>query len=652
VGGDSPPRRSQASPGPVEPSTSVVRVPADLAARVVRVLPDLPAVEKAFDYSVPAGWSSPVRVGTRVRVDLGHRRVRGWVVADEVTSPPGVELRPLVAWRGFGPSPEIVSLARWAAWRWAGRPAHFLATASPERVVRELPAPGEGRAGKAGRVPLAPTGGSLPALIADALGAGQAVVQVPPASDLVPLVEGVLEARLRPGRSVLVLSPSVPGAAGVAERLSEAGWPVALLPGSWAEAAAGGRVVVGSRAGAWGPAPGLAGVVVCDAHDQAWQGEAAPTWVGWVVAAERAQRAGAPCLLTSPCPTVELLAWGELVRDSRASERRGWAVVDVVDRRKEDPRAGLLTEPLVRMVRRVAGDGGSGAPVLCVLNRTGRARLLACASCGELARCEVCGGAMAEAGGPGAAGDRAGSGGGRGANGEVGRALVELVCRLCAAGRPALCTACGSTRLKVLKAGVSRVREELEALAQVPVAEVTGDSPPGQGKGHRVVTGTEAVLHRVARAGAVAFLDFDQELAGTGFRANEEALAQLCRAARLVGGRDGGGRVLVQTRLPHHEVVQAALHADPGRLSAAEAERRSALRLPPESALALVSGVGAEAWLAALRESTEAEALEVLGPSGGRWLVRAPDHQVLCDALARVPRPRQGLRVAVDPWRA
>jgi primosomal protein N' (replication factor Y) len=43
--------------------------------------------------------------------------------------------------------------------------------------------------------------------------------------------------------------------------------------------------------------------------------------------------------------------------------------------------------------------------------------------------------------------------------------------------------------------------------------------------------------------------------------------------------------------------------------------------------------------------------VELLGPSDGRWLVRAPDHQTLCDALAATPRPPGRLRLAVDPLR-
>jgi primosomal protein N' (replication factor Y) len=43
--------------------------------------------------------------------------------------------------------------------------------------------------------------------------------------------------------------------------------------------------------------------------------------------------------------------------------------------------------------------------------------------------------------------------------------------------------------------------------------------------------------------------------------------------------------------------------------------------------------------------------VEILGPSDGRWLVRADDHATLCDALAAVRRPPGRLRIAVDPPR-
>ncbi|MHB1445574.1 MAG: primosomal protein N' family DNA-binding protein, partial [Acidimicrobiales bacterium] len=83
--------------------------------------PDVAGIDKEFDYSVPADLDGLVAVGTSVRVPLHGRRVAGWVVADRVLPPPGVRLLAVRAVRGLGPAPEVVELARWAAWRWAGR---------------------------------------------------------------------------------------------------------------------------------------------------------------------------------------------------------------------------------------------------------------------------------------------------------------------------------------------------------------------------------------------------------------------------------------------------------------------------------------------------------------------------------------------------
>src|SRR5690606_23993453 len=151
----------------------------------------------------------------------------------------------------------------------------------------------------------------------------------------------------------------------------------------------------------------------------------------------------------------------------------------------------------------------------------------------------------------------------------------------CGAERPTVCSACGATRFKLLRPGVSRAREDVEALVGEPVAEVTADSGPLPAG--RVYVGTEALLHRMDRADLVAFLDLDGDLLAPRYRAAEQVLAHLALAARLLGGR-GAGRLLVQTRVPDHDVVRAVLLADPGRFAAAEAARRAALKLPPTTA--------------------------------------------------------------------
>ncbi|MGK2947595.1 MAG: hypothetical protein ACSLFP_03415 [Acidimicrobiales bacterium] len=574
---------------------------------VVRVLPDVAAIGKEFDYLVPDALRDQVRVGDVVRIELHGRRVGGWVTHVGVEPPEGVVLRLLAKRSGIGPSPELISLAGWAAWRWVGRPASFLKTASPERNVVSLPSP----------APAQTDLGPVPDLLAEALGRPRSVLRVPPATNLVH----VALAAASLGHA-LVLCPSAAQAASIAARLRRAGVRVARHPGDWAAGAAG-ATVVGTRAAAWAPVADLAAIVVLDEHDEAHQQEQAPTWHARDVAIERAARAGVPCVLTSPCPTLEALAWGTLVAADRNRDRAGWPPVEVVDRRDEDPRrAGLFSDALVRRLR-------SDARVLCVLNRTGRSRLLACGACGELARCATCDAAVQQL-------------------------EEELRCGRCGSVRPPLCLHCGAARLKNVRAGVTRVREELEALIGEPVTELTAttdtDAPAA-----RVVVGTEAVLQRIDRADVVAFLDLDQELFAPRFRAAEQALGLVARAARVaaasgprVGGR-ANGHLLLQTRSPDHPVVQAAVRADPSGVEESEQEQRALLSLPPFSAMAEVSGAGAPDFIAALGAP---DGIEVAETAERRWLVRAPDHQRLCDALGQVERPSGRLRIEVDPLRA
>ncbi len=594
--------------------------------RVVRLVPDVPAIHRRFDYTVPESMSAGIRVGSRVRINLHGRRVGAWVIEDNVVPPVGVVPKPIALSSGEGPPERVVALAEWAAWRWAGPVSRFLGTASPPRVVRSGSGafrPGQTRSGSgpsdSGSV--SSPGGASVGIVTKALGGAPSlsVVRLAPALDA-SLIALELIHRMGPA-GVLMLAPSHTRASQLADRLRRSGVAVAMLPEEWEAARSGKSVVVGTRSGAWAPLERLRAAVVLDAHDEAYREERSPTWSAVDVVIERGQRDEAPVVLVTPCPPVVRLEQGALVMTERAVERRGWPVVEVVDRTGDDPRTGLFSERLVQLLHSVL-DTPSGR-VACILNRKGRARLLACALCGALARCTRCGGPVAQK--------------------ELGG---ELECRRCGHARPAVCGECDSTRLKVVRIGVSRATEELSALVGVKATELTGDSADTAGSGARLVVGTEAALHRVSRVDAVAFLDFDQHLLAPRFGGGEEALALLARASCLVGGREAGGRLLVQTRIPDHEVLRAAVHADPTLLSEPERKLRLALALPPFGVLALLRGPGSADY---------AEALEVVGglslsfTDPDRWLIRAADHRTLCDGLASTPRPAGRLRVEVDP---
>lgn len=616
MGTDRPRRRAAIGAGPLtttggaqgrlgfESVDESPAVPHRPDGRVVRVLPDVVGIDREFDYVVPSTWetdgrSARVVVGAMVRVPLAGRRVAGWVTALDVEPIPGVRLAALATLSGAGPAAEVVDLAGWAAWRWAGHRVPFLRAASPTRMVAGAATPRP-----AGRVPDGPRD-----VFAEAFEHGVATVRVSPSDD----GHAVALAACRRGNA-LVVTADAGRARHLAVSLRRAGVTVALAPDDWA-LAAGGATVVGTRSAAWMPMRDLAAVVVIDEHDERLKEERTPAWHAREVAVERARRAGVPAVLTSAVPSLEALRAGPLLRRERSVERDDWPIVDVLDRRQDDPtRAGPFAQ---RLRDHVPGDGR----VVCVLNRKGRARLLACRGCGELIRT---------------------------ADGSMTMRLEgdELVSPDGAERRPVICLPCGATAFKTLRVGVERAAEELAALLGEPVDELTASETVVPSS--RVVLGTEAALHRVERADVVVFLDLDQELLAIRQRAAEQAMALLAQAARLVGGRRDGGRIVIQTRQPDHEVISAARRGDPGIVAVAERDRRRALGLPPYGAQVALSGAGAATYV----ESFGAiDGVGVRGPLDGRWLLRAESLAPILDRLAAIPRPAARVRVEVDPLR-
>jgi primosomal protein N' (replication factor Y) len=558
-----------------------------------------------------------VHVGTIVRIPLHGRRVRGWVLDADVAEPEveGARLRDVLAVVSAGPPPGVVDLCRWAAWRWAGPLSTFLRAASPPNVVA------------AGVEPELETA-VYPAVPAQR----RPLVVLAPADDANAVVHSLVASE----RSSLVIDPDPARSKRLAVDLSDLGREVIELRSdrgaaeqtdAWQRARAGACVAVGGRTAVWAPIPDLEAVIVVDEADESLEDERAPTWNARDVAVERSRRAGSRLHMVTPAPTVDAMV---ALGDPNFGEGRRWPRVAVVDTRDEAPGQALLTSVLADELRRVRDVGGRS---VCVLNRRGRARLLACRSCGELARCERCGATVHEQG-------------------------DGFVCRSCGTERPAVCLHCQASRFRAVRPGVARVRDDLAALlprAGVMAVDATTKSPIPDAD---VLIGTEAVLHRTppGRAvGLVAFLELDQELLAPRARAAEQALWLLVRAARLLGPRDARGALLLQTRMPEHEVVVAARDGDPLAVADAERARRRALGWPPFGGAAELSG-DAVAVTAACDALRIVDTVTVLGPvaDGKRALVRAATVGALCDALVHVgPAHALGrLRVDVDPRRA
>jgi primosomal protein N' len=569
-----------------------------VAARAVRIITEVAAVDRPFDYAV-TDKTSQVGVGDRVRVDFNNRSVRGWVLSEVEADR---ELKPLAKWLGFGPPASLLALLTWASERWCSPLSRFLISSSPTRLITVLPT--------------APHKAAFaPEVAQRALRVEPGVLQLSPTTDPLALLLGAYEATQSREGSLLVLVPTESWAQRLRGRLAQRGCAVASGEGEWDRMRAGWPVVVGARGTALAPVNHVAGAVIVDADDEAYRSESAPTWHAVTMLRERCERDGAPLWCTSIFPSPELLHRGSYEKD--ADLVGGWPRLEVVDWRLSDPRDGALSRAALDAAHRALA-GSEAVGVCVVLQRLGTGRLLACDTCGELARCPVC--AQAEE--------------------EVGE---QLACRERHEVRARFCRACGATGLKRVRVGVTTLARDVAAQLNQPVTEITAATDDNVQLG-RVVVGTEAVWQRVRRSGVVIFADFDQYLLAPRASARRAAITAVGKAGRLVGSRrEGRGSVVIQTRRSDDPVVKALEHARFDELIDEDVTTAQLLELAPYGAVARVSGDAAQEFVAGLNGANV-----LVQPTPEGFEVRARDVSMLTSTLREAVRPSGKLRIAVE----
>ena len=578
------------------------------SVRVARVVPDVTGVDKIFDYLVPEALAETVRVGVRVRVPLHGRNVAGWVV--EIGEPSaGLEVKKIksvIKVLGLGATAEIVDLAVWATKRWAGRMRSFISTAAPETLINNVPSPRY--------MPRAVQYASDTFDKVRDFGGG--LITVAPLSNLAPFISAVA----CDGPTIVVM-PTQHRVKLLAAALRANNFSVAQWPQDWALAYGGVDVVIGTRSAVWAPVEKFSNMVVVDEHDDLLQEERSPTWHARDVAIERSSRVGARCILLSPIASLSARKWAG---DRRVIDSQGqWPEVLIVDRNNDEQWSrSLISSELIAELR------DKSRRVVCVLNSKGRARLTACGSCRNILRCEKCDAALNQT-------DK-----------------TTLDCPRCGESRPVICQVCGSSSCAVLKPGVARLREELEAAANRSVFEVTAATETVNERCN-VFVGTEAVLHRVQNADTVVFLDIDSELLAPRYRANEIVATLVVHAARLVGRSTQSPRILLQTHTPDNAFLIGLKIGDLSQYFVSDEARRSLLKFPPFGSIAQVSGKGTKAFLDSLNESLEFSAVvQTMNKDTENGLIRAENWQELSDVLLSAKRPAKSrLTFHVDPPR-
>ncbi|MCP5372144.1 MAG: primosomal protein N' [Hyphomicrobiales bacterium] len=531
---------------------------------------------------------------------------------------------------------------------------------------------------------------------AQAAAAGELAAAVQRGEFSVTLLDGVpgsgktevyfqaVAAALAKGQQVLVLLPEIALGAQWLLRFRErfgvepAQWHSELTQATrrrtWRAVAEGkAPVVVGARSALFLPFPDLGLIVVDEEHDAAFKQEDGVVYNARDMAVVRARLGGFPAVLVSATPSLEsdVNAGGGRYARLHLPARHGGAeapAVQLVDMRTDHPpRDRWLSAALCQAVETTLEAGEQG---LLFLNRRGYAPLTLCRACGHRLQCPQCTAWLVEH-----------------------RLTGRLQCHHCGhtGALPDSCPQCGGTdSLAACGPGVERLAEEVRRLfpeARLMVA--TSDTITGpraaaelvrrmEAKEVDLIIGTQIVAkgYHFPLLTLVGVVDGDLGLAGGDLRAAERTFQLLYQVAGRAGRAAHPGRVMVQTYMPDHAVMQALASGDRDAFLAAEAQARRDTAMPPFGRLValIVSGrderaVDGVARALARRAPTKGpsgEPILVLGPAPAplallrgqhrrRLLLRAP-REVAVQGLVRAwlaqvtPPAKVRVRVDVDPY--
>jgi primosomal protein N' (replication factor Y) len=564
-----------------------------------QVVPDIPsfAVDDGFSYLIPEGID--VSVGSRVRIRVSGRRMKGFVTAI-FPAPPDRKLLPLDGVTGSIESFDegTLPVLRWAATHYVSPMSTILKRTIPANVPR-LPFRKVDRRIAPDRV--------VTVIISDSRGHLEHITR---------LVQPVLQRT----KSALVIVPSVREAEAVASGLRKVHGDMVVLATSasenkdstrsWGRAAnRPPTLLVGTRETMLWPVSRLGTAIVVEDGRRVMKSPSTPTLGVREVLIARSRAEGFDLTFIGPVPTLETIALDPVIE---APPGRQWPLVEVVDRSHEPPSRTVILE---RTSTAISSAVRRRENVFVLVPSRGYAPAFRCIGCGELRRCSTC--------------DTAAS--------------RRIECRRCGAELGA-CAKCGKARFEPLGAGIGSVRDA--------IARSVGDDVGVAGENKLVTVGSERDLigsHEIALSVAV---DIDGMTHAPTYRASEDAFRLLVRVAQLVG-KGKGNRMLIQTALVDQPIVTALRSGRSGPFLDDLMSERRASRFPPFGQLIALE-IDRSVPVGDTITAAIGDAARVLGPAPmrdrDRWLIQGSDLTQARVALRQVAGTLRdkGARVRID----
>ena len=397
------------------------------------------------------------------------------------------------------------------------------------------------------------------------------------------------------------------------------------------------RIVVGARSAIFAPLTNVGAIIVDEEHESSYKQGETPRYHARDVAIVRAKVEGGIVILGSATPSLE--SWANAQRETykliTLPDRVGGGAlphVQIVDMRIKttgeggDPRVSSLesrvytrvfSEPLDRALRDTIGRREQA---ILLLNRRGFAAFVQCGACGDVADCPNCSISLT-----------------------VHRTPERLTCHYCGYAEPirVACAKCGGPTVKERGLGTQQVeRLLLDHLPSARVARMDVDTTSARWahadildrvarREVDVLLGTQMIAKGLdfPNVTLVGVIDSDVGLNLPDFRSAERAFQLMAQVAGRAGRGPKGGLVFIQTRLPGHHAVRAAVEHDYRSFVSQELMDREFPPYPPTVRLAnlVLSGTEEVATMEAANRAAEflnrlisggrVETVHVIGPA-------------------------------------
>lgn len=474
----------------------------------------------------------------------------------------------------------------------------------------------------------------------------------------------VMSKVLDQGKQVLFLVPEIGLTPQTVGRIQQRfAVPIALLHSgltdkarivAWEQAQSGhARIIIGTRSALFVPlkAPGL--FVIDEEHDLSFKQQDGVRYSARDLAIKRANIEDVPIILGSATPSLESIhnAKAGRYRHLYLHQRAGNARLP--DYQCIDLRMQPMTDGISVALRdAITHELEQNHQVLVFLNRRGYAPVLICHECAWSATCHQCDARMT-----------------------LHQTAHYLQCHHCGikTAIPKQCPDCQCEQLIPVGIGTQRVADILAQLfPSVPILRIDADTTRQKGAMQSYVNtihdgapcillGTQLLAkgHHFPHVTLVAIIEADSGLYSADFRAMEH-LAQLLLQ---VGGRAGRaqkpGKVLIQTHMPEHPLLQQLLHAGYSAFADSTLSERQTAGLPPFSCLALLRAESKKQptnlhFLQAIKTALSADLpdeVSILGPIPASMARRAGFYRaqllVRSQRRATLHRTLQALIVAI-----